>query len=106
MNKQTKTTNQVLPYFDEVIVTCHCGAKHTIGSTQKEISVEICSACHPFYTGTQNFIDTAGRLEKFRAKVAAGEKFKKAKLKSSQAKEKKTVVASDKDETKANEETK
>lgn len=97
-NKNPKI-EKVLPYFDKVVVTCHCGAVHTIGSTQKEISVEICSACHPFYTGTQNFIDTAGRLEKFRAKVAAGEKFKEAKLKNQKTKQEKTIVIPSEEKT-------
>jgi large subunit ribosomal protein L31 len=97
----TKTKNQKtehnFPYFDEVVVTCNCGAVHTIGSTQKEISVEICSSCHPFYTGTQNFIDTAGRLEKFKAKVAAGKAYQEAKLKNQKSK-KATITPKDKEE--------
>ncbi len=53
------------PKYHECTVTCGCGATFVTGSTQEKISVEICSACHPFFTGTQKFVDTAGRVEKF-----------------------------------------
>ncbi len=46
-------------------VRCACGNEFEIGSTQKEIKVEICSKCHPFFTGKQKLVDTAGRVEKF-----------------------------------------
>lgn len=59
-------------------ITCACGAVFPIGSTKQDIRVEICSSCHPFYTGTEKVIDTAGRVEKFKArKAAAGAKGKK-----------------------------
>ncbi|MEW5993520.1 MAG: 50S ribosomal protein L31 [Candidatus Zixiibacteriota bacterium] len=61
-------------YFDTVI-TCACGAQYPTRSTRKNISVEICSACHPFFTGKQKLIDTAGRVDRFRRKY---EKVKKA----------------------------
>jgi large subunit ribosomal protein L31 len=48
-----------------VTVTCGCGASFETRSTKKEIRLEICSSCHPFYTGKQKFVDTAGRVEKF-----------------------------------------
>ncbi|MEN9338555.1 MAG: ribosomal protein large subunit ribosomal protein [Candidatus Parcubacteria bacterium] len=57
-------------YFQDAIITCACGAKYTVGSTQKEIDVEICSACHPFYTGLDKVLDTAGRVDRFKKKVA------------------------------------
>jgi large subunit ribosomal protein L31 len=53
------------PKYVECKVTCGCGSTFATRSTQKEIHVEICSACHPFYTGKQKFVDTAGRVEKF-----------------------------------------
>ena len=53
------------PKYVECQVTCGCGETFTTRSTKKEIKVEICSACHPFYTGRQKFVDTAGRVEKF-----------------------------------------
>lgn len=55
-------------YHEEAVVTCACGNTFTTGSTQKEIKVEICSACHPFFTGKQKFVDSAGRVEKFKKK--------------------------------------
>ncbi len=56
------------PEYVEANVTCACGNTFTTQSTKKEIRVEICSACHPFFTGKQKFIDSAGRVEKFRKK--------------------------------------
>ena len=55
------------PYYDAVI-RCACGNVIETGSTKKEIRVEICSACHPFYTGKQKLVDTEGRIEKFMRK--------------------------------------
>jgi large subunit ribosomal protein L31 len=60
-------------YFADAVITCACGVKHKIGSTKKEIHVEICSACHPFYTGESKTIDAAGRVERFRARKAAAQ---------------------------------
>ncbi len=57
-------------YFPEAKATCACGAVFTVGSTTEKISVEICSACHPFYTGADKVIDTAGRVERFKRKTA------------------------------------
>lgn len=59
-------------YFPNAKVTCACGASFVVGSTKEKIEVEICSACHPLYTGTEKIIDTAGRVERF--KVRAGKK--------------------------------
>ena len=61
-------------YHDEAKVTCVCGNTFTVGSTMEKINVEICSACHPFYTGKQKLVDTARRVEKFQAKVGAKKK--------------------------------
>jgi len=55
-------------YYPNAKVRCACGATFTIGSTKPEIQVEICSQCHPFYTGKEKLIDTAGRVEKFKAR--------------------------------------
>jgi large subunit ribosomal protein L31 len=57
-------------------VHCACGNTFTTGSTMKEIAVEICSACHPLFTGQQKLIDTAGRVDKFNQRAAAAEKKK------------------------------
>ena len=56
-------------YHKDAKVVCSCGNTFTTGSTQKEIKVEICSACHPFYTGQQKIVDTARRVEKFEEKM-------------------------------------
>lgn len=56
------------PQYQQVEVKCACGHKFTTGSTRQQIEVEICSACHPFFTGKQKLLDTAGRIEKFKKK--------------------------------------
>ncbi|MDA8234945.1 MAG: 50S ribosomal protein L31 [Clostridia bacterium] len=56
------------PKYDESKVTCACGESFTSGSIKKELKVEICSKCHPFYTGKQRFIDAGGRVDKFKKK--------------------------------------
>lgn len=58
-------------YYSEANITCACGNIFTVGSTKKEIAVEICSACHPFYTGKQKLVDTAKRVDKFNKKIKA-----------------------------------
>jgi large subunit ribosomal protein L31 len=63
-------------WFPEANVHCACGSTFTTGSTLKDISIEICSACHPLFTGQQKFIDTAGRVDKFNQRMAAAEKKK------------------------------
>ncbi len=62
----------VHPGYHQTKVTCGCGNSFTTGSTRKELKVDICSACHPFYTGKLKYVDTAGRIEKFQSKFAAG----------------------------------
>lgn len=56
-------------YYADALITCACGNKMSIGSTVKDIHVEICAGCHPFYTGKQKLVDTAQRVEKFHGKV-------------------------------------
>ena len=72
-------------YYPKAKVTCACGNAFATGSTMPELKVEICSACHPFYTGKQKLIDSARRVEKFQAKVEAKTK-KKTVHKSKKAK--------------------
>lgn len=55
-------------YFEEAQVICACGNKFTTGSTTEMIRVELCSNCHPFYTGEQRFVDSASRIQKFQKK--------------------------------------
>jgi len=66
-------------YYKNTKVTCSCGNTFEVGSTVKEINVEVCSACHPFYTGTAKFIDTAGRVDKFKERMKKAESIKNAK---------------------------
>ena len=65
-------------YYEKAKVTCSCGNTFEVGSTMPEIKVEICSACHPFFTGKQKLVDTEGRIEKFnrRYEKKAAEKAK------------------------------
>jgi len=66
-------------YFDNCQVTCACGNKFTTGSTLEKIDVEVCSKCHPFFTGQQKFVDIKGRIDKFKEKVSQGKKYAAAK---------------------------
>ena len=56
-------------YYPEATITCVCGRIFKVGSTVKEIGVEICSNCHPFYTGKQKLVDTSGRVDRFKARA-------------------------------------
>ncbi|MBQ6239172.1 MAG: 50S ribosomal protein L31 [Firmicutes bacterium] len=58
----------IQPKFYQATVRCNCGNTFTVGSTAKEIRVEVCSKCHPFYTGTQKAVQARGRIEKFNRK--------------------------------------
>ena len=58
------------PAYYETQVSCGCGNSFTTRSTRKELKLDICSACHPFYTGKLKFVDAAGRIEKFKTKFA------------------------------------
>ena len=62
------------PEYHKTIVHCACGNEFETGSTQEEIRVEICSKCHPFFTGKQKLVDSAGKIERFRRKYAKFEK--------------------------------
>jgi large subunit ribosomal protein L31 len=64
------------PKYYTAKVQCACGAVHEIGSTVESYSVEICSKCHPFYTGKQKLVDTAGRVDKFRERMKTSESLK------------------------------
>ncbi len=64
------------PEYKDITVKCACGNSFKTRSTKGDIHVEICSACHPFYTGKQKFVDSAGRVEKFQRKFG-GEYFRR-----------------------------
>ena len=66
-------------YNTQAAMKCACGAKYTIASTTSPIEVEICSNCHPFYTGAKKILDVAGRVEKFQAKLKKTQELNKAK---------------------------
>lgn len=65
MKKDTHPT-----YYPDAKITCVCGNEFTVGSTVKDIQIELCSNCHPFYTGKQKLVDTARRVEKFQERTA------------------------------------
>lgn len=66
--------NDIHPNYLKTTITCACGNVIEIGSTKNDIKVEICSQCHPFFTGKQKLVDTAGRIERFRKKYAQYQK--------------------------------
>ena len=71
--KEDTMKASIHPEYKDVAVTCSCGNKFTTRSTLgKSLHIEVCSECHPFYTGTQKIVDTAGRVEKFRQKYNKG----------------------------------
>lgn len=62
------------PQYSKATVTCACGESFETGSTKKEIRVEICSKCHPFFTGKQRIVDSGGQVEKFQKRLKKVEK--------------------------------
>ena len=62
--------SEIHPEYHKINAKCACGREFELGSVNEEIHVEICSACHPFFTGKQKLVDTAGRIEKFNKKYA------------------------------------
>ncbi len=66
-------------YYENAQIRCACGNVFTVGSTKEFIEVEICSKCHPFYTGRDKIIDKMGRVEKFRKRLAKKEEMKRKK---------------------------
>ncbi|HEC86123.1 MAG: 50S ribosomal protein L31 [Candidatus Parabeggiatoa sp. nov. 2] len=67
--------SKIHPPYNEITVTCSCGNTFTTRSTNgKDLHIEVCSACHPFYTGQQKIVDTAGRVDKFRRKYGTRKK--------------------------------
>jgi len=60
-------------YFSDAVVKCACGESFTTGSTSKDLHVELCSKCHPFFTGKQKLIDTGGRVERFKKRFGITE---------------------------------
>lgn len=81
-------------FHTNIQISCACGTCFVAGSTAKELKVEICSNCHPFYTGKQKLIDSAGRVDKFQAKRKKAEEagFENAAKKKKEKKQKKSIV--------------
>lgn len=73
--EESKMKEAIHPEYHKIMATCACGNEVALGSVDKEIKVEICSACHPFFTGKQKLVDSAGRVEKFLKKY--GKKLEK-----------------------------
>jgi large subunit ribosomal protein L31 len=73
-------------YYPEATVTCACGATWTTGSTKPELRLDICSNCHPFYTGEQRIVDTEGQVDRFMKRVQAREDYVSAKKAKAEAK--------------------
>jgi len=93
---------KIHPKYVESKVTCSCGETFTTQSTQPQIRVEICSKCHPFYTGKQKFIDAGGRVEKFQKKYAKRiQELKEADEKAKREKESAAEAMADKEKEKA-----
>ena len=74
MRRRDQLKPKIHPKYFETTITCACGNVIKTRSTMKDIHVEICSACHPFFTGKQKLVDTAGRVERFRRKYKHLEK--------------------------------
>ena len=66
--EEPKVKKEIHPTYATAVVKCACGNTFTTRSTQGEIHTDVCSNCHPFYTGKQKLMDTAGRVERFRQK--------------------------------------
>lgn len=85
-------------YFKDCQVSCACGNKFTTGSTLEKIEVNVCSKCHPYFTGQQKFVDIKGRIDKFKEKVSKGKKYQATK----DTKSKKTKKNTNKEAKKLN----
>ncbi len=84
--------DKIHPKYQDVVVSCACGAEFHVGSTKPNIRVDICSNCHPLFTGKQKLLDTEGRVDKFKKKFAST---------TLAPKKKKPKVAKTKDKTKS-----
>ncbi len=73
-------------YYSDCQVSCVCGNKFVTGSTKPTIRVEVCSNCHPFYTGQQKFVDTMGRVERFQKSMKSATAYKQVKKAKNDAK--------------------
>ena len=79
MNTGVNLKENIHPAYKEAKVVCACGETFTTKSTKPSIHVDICSKCHPFFTGKQKLVDTAGRVDRFKAKMETAQKIQKKK---------------------------
>lgn len=84
-------------YNEKLTVTCACGNSFETGSTSDSLVVEICSACHPFWTGDQKFVDIEGRVDKFKKKQEVADKARAARIKAIKAKASKAPISDSQD---------
>ena len=71
-NREVEMKPEIHPEYKQISVTCSCGNTFETGSTaNKDLSIEVCSSCHPFYTGKQKVMDTAGQVDKFRRRYGS-----------------------------------
>lgn len=82
-------------YVKQAVITCACGNQFDVGSTAQKLAVEVCSACHPYYTGKQKLVDVAGRIDKFKKRLKESEKIDQKKP----AKKAKKSAGAEKDDT-------
>lgn len=80
-------------YFSEAKIICACGNVITTGSVKEEMKVEVCSACHPFYTGKKRVVDTAGRVDRFKKRMEKSEKIVADKMERTEKKKKPAAKA-------------
>jgi len=80
-------------YYEKAEVICACGNKFYVGSTKPTIKIEVCSACHPYFTGADKFIDKMGRVDKFKTKILKFEKIAEEKRKKEEEKARKIKEA-------------
>lgn len=79
-------------YYQNAQVTCVCGNRFTVGSTQEFIRIELCNKCHPFYTGEQRFVDAASRIQKFQEKQQVAKQYKTRVVKKQQEEKRKETA--------------
>lgn len=80
-------------YYQKAEVVCACGNRFFVGSTKPSIKIEVCSACHPYFTGSAKFIDKSGRVDRFKEKLTSYEKMAEEKRKKEEEKERKRKEA-------------
>ena len=91
-NKNNPDKNKKTPekpsYYEKAVVRCACGASFNVGSTQELIEIEICSECHPFFTGKKKIVDTMGRVERFQSRLEKKKEYPQKKKKERKAEKK------------------